>query len=185
MRSGANHQHGGEQEMWPLGDPYSWVVFIHVASVLTFALAHGVSVAVLFSLRRPGSLERTRALLGLSESSFTVVYVAALLIVVSGAVAGIMGGLFTNGELWLWLSLGLFLAIAFYMSFVRWLRMVDVRHAAGLQTQDDIKKGVPAPEPLSEAEIGAKVARVQPWLVLTVGFGGLLVVLALMMFQPF
>jgi hypothetical protein len=171
--------------MWPLGDLYSWVVFIHVASVLAFALSHGVSVAVLFGLRRPGSLDRTRALLALSDSSFIAVYVSALLIVASGVVAGIMGGLFTNGQLWLWVSLGLFLAIAFYMSFVRWFRMVDVRHAAGLQTQDDIKKDVPALEPLSEAEIAAKVARVQPWLVLVVGFGGLMVVLALMMFQPF
>jgi hypothetical protein len=170
--------------MWPLGDLYSWVVFLHVASVIAFALSHGVAVAVLFGLRRPGSLERTRALLGLSDSSFNAVYVSALLIVVTGAVAGIMHGLFTNGELWLWISLGLFLAIAFYMSFVRWYRMVDVRHAAGLQTQDDVKKDVPAPEPLSEAEIAAKVARVQPWLVLVVGFGGLMVVLALMMFQP-
>jgi ABC-type nickel/cobalt efflux system permease component RcnA len=171
--------------MWPIGDLYSWVVFIHVASVIAFALGHGVSVAVLFGLRRPGPLDRTRALLGLSDSSFLAVYVAALLIVVFGVVAGVMRGLFTNGQLWLWVSLGLFLAIAFYMSFVRWFRMVDVRHAAGLQTEDDVKKGIPAPEPLSEAEIAAKVARVQPWLVTTVGFGGLMVILALMMFKPF
>lgn len=169
----------------PLENLYSWVVFIHVASVLAFALTHGVSMWVLFGLRRPGSLERTRALLGLSDSSFNVVYVASLLVLVSGVAAGIMGGLFTNGRWWLWVSLALFLAIAFYMGFVRWFRMVDVRHAAGMQTQDDIKKGLPPPEPLSDEEIAATVARVQPFLVTTVGFGGLMVILALMMFKPF
>lgn len=169
----------------PLDSPYSWIVFVHVGSVLAFALAHGVSVAVLFGLRRPGSLERTQALLGLSDSSFNAVYATALLVLGSGVVLGIMGGLFTNGRWWLWVSLGLFLGIAFYMSFVRWLRMVDVRHAAGLQTQDDVKKGVPAPAAQSEAEIAVVVAKVRPWLVATIGFGGLLVILALMMFKPF
>ena len=79
----------------------------------------------------------------------------------------------------------MFIGIFFYMSYVRWYQMVAVRHAAGLQTADDVKKGIPAPEPGDEAAIVAAVQRVRPWLVLTVGFGGLLVILLLMMFQPF
>jgi len=169
----------------PLDDPYGWIVFIHVGSVLAFVMAHGVSVGVLFGLRRGGSLERIRTLLALSESSFNAVYVSLLVLLLSGIVAGIMGGLFTNGRWWLWVSLVLFLAIGGFMSYVRWFQMVIVRHAAGLQTPDDVKKGIPAPEPGDEATIVAAVGKVRPWMVATVGFGGLLVILALMMFKPF
>ena len=169
----------------PLDDLYSWVVFVHVGSVLAFMMAHGVSVGVLFALRRGGSLERVRTLLDLSTSSFNAVYGTVLVLLLSGIVAGIMGGLFTNGRWWLWVSLLLFLGIGGYMGFVRWVQMVEVRHAAGLQTPDDVKKGISAPEPGDEAAIVAAVERVRPWLVASIGLGGLLVILALMIFKPF
>ena len=164
---------------------YSWVVFAHVASLLAFVMAHGISVGVLFALRRRGSLERTRSLLDLSASSFTAVYVSVLILLVSGIAAGIMGGSFTNGRWWLWVSLALFVALFLYMGYVRWVQMTNVRHAAGLQTPDDVKKGIAAPEPGDEAAIVAAVEKVRPWLVLTIGFGSLLVILLLMMFKPF
>ena len=170
---------------WSLDELYSWLVYIHLGALLAFVMAHGVSVGVLFALRRGGSLERTRTLLDLSTSSFNAVYGSTLVLLGAGIAAGIMGGLFTNGQWWLWVSLALFIGIFFYMSYVRWYQMVAVRHAAGLQTADDVKKGIPAPEPGDEAAIVAAVQRVRPWLVLTVGFGGLLVILLLMMFQPF
>ena len=50
---------------------------------------------------------------------------------------------------------------------------------------DDVKKGIPAPEPGDEAAIVAAVERTLPWLVLAVGLGGLLVILVMMMFKPF
>lgn len=170
---------------WPSGDLYSWLVFVHLAALLAFVMAHGVSVGVLFALRRPGSLERTRSLLDLSTSSFTAVYFSVLLILISGIAAGILHGLFTFGPWWLWLSLALFLGIAMFMGYVRWVQMTEVRHAAGMQTPDDVKKGIAAPEPGNEAAIVAAVEKVRPWLILAVGFGGLLVILLLMMFKPF
>ena len=169
----------------PLDDLYSWIVFVHVVSLLAFVMAHGVSVGVVFALRRGGSLERIRTLLALSESSFNAVYVSLLVLLGSGIVAGVMGGHFTSGRWWLWVSVALFFGIAFFMSYVRWFQMVQVRHAAGLQTSDDIKKGIPAPEPGDEAVIVAAVEKVRPWLVLVAGFGTLLVILLLMMFKPF
>lgn len=171
--------------MLPLDDLYSWVVFIHVGSLLAFVMAHGVSVGVLFALRRGGSLERTHALLDLSTASFNAVYVSVLVLLVSGIVSGIMGEHFTGGRWWLWVSLALFIGLFAYMGYVRWYQMTEVRHAAGMQTQDDVKKGIPAPEPGGEATIVAAVTKVRPWLVLAVGFGGLLVILLLMMFKPF
>jgi hypothetical protein len=171
--------------MWGIDSLYSWLVFVHVVSLLGFVMAHGVSVAVLFALRRGGSLERTRALLDLSTASFTAVYVTLLILLLSGIVTGIMGEHFTGGRWWLWVSLTLFVALFAYMGYVRWYQMTEVRHAAGMQTSDDVKKGVPAPEPVDQEAFGATVAKVRPWLVLVVGFGGLAVILWLMMFQPF
>lgn len=170
---------------WSTGDLLAWLVFIHLGALLGFVMAHGVSVGVLFALRRGGTLERTRNLLDLSASSFNTVYVSVLLLLVSGIGAGIVAGDFTGGRFWLWVSLALFLGIAFFMSYVRWVQMVGVRHAAGLQTPDDVKKGIAAPEPGDQAAIVAAVEKVRPWLVLAVGFGGLLVILVLMMFKPF
>jgi hypothetical protein len=170
---------------WSTGDLGAWLVFLHLVGLLGFVMAHGVSVGVLFALRRPGSIERTRSLLDLSTSSFTAVYISVLVIVVAGIAAGIVGGKFTFGPWWLWISLALFVGIAFFMSYVRWVQMTEVRHAAGMQTQDDVKKGIAAPEPRDPAAIAAAVERVRPWLVLVVGFGGLIVILALMMFKPF
>lgn len=169
----------------PLDDLYSWVVFLHLAALLAFVMGHGVSVGVLFALRRPGTLERTRALLDLSTSSFTVVYGSALLLLLSGVAAGIMGGFFTGGRWWLWVSLVLFIAIAVYMGFVRWVQMTNVRHAAGVQMPDEAKKGIAAPEPGDEGTIVAAVEAVRPALVAAIGFGGLVLILALMMFKPF
>jgi len=170
---------------WPIGDPYSWLVFVHVGALLAFVMAHGVSVGVLFALRRGGSLERTRSLLDLSSSSFTAVYASVLVLLLSGIAAGIARSFFTSGRWWLWVSLAIFFGIVVFMSWVRWVRMIDVRHAAGLQTPDDVKKGIPAPEPGDEAAIVAAVERTLPWLVLAVGLGGLLVILVMMMFKPF
>jgi hypothetical protein len=169
---------------WSFSDLYSWLVFLHLAALLAFVMAHGVSVGVLFALRRPGSLERTQSLLDLSTSSFTVVYGSVLAILVFGIAAGIVGGRFTFGPWWLWISIALFVGIAAYMGFVRWTQMINVRHAAGLQTPDEVKKGIPAPAPSDPAAIVAAVEQVRPWLVTLVGFGGLLVILLLMMFKP-
>jgi len=169
---------------WSFGDLYAWLVFGHLAALLAFVMAHGVSVGVLFALRRPGSLERTRNLLDLSTSSFTAVYASVLAILVFGIAAGIVGGRFTFGPWWLWVSIALFIAIAVFMGYVRWMQMTNVRHAAGMQTPDDAKKGIAAPEPSTPEAIAAAVEQVRPWLVLVVGFGGLLVILLLMMFKP-
>jgi hypothetical protein len=179
-------QFGEESIMqWPSGDLYSWLIFVHIGALLGFVMAHGVSVGVLFALKRGGTLERIRTLLDLSVSSFTVVYVSLVILLLSGIVAGILHGLFTSGRWWLWVSLALFLGIAIFMGYVRWVQMIAVRHTAGQQTPDDVKKGIPAPEPGDEAAIVAAVEKVRPWLVAVVGFGGLLVILALMMFKPF
>ena len=59
---------------------YIWVVFLHVAGTLGFALAHGTSMFVALKLRKERDLERVKALLEVSSSSVIVMYVSLLLL---------------------------------------------------------------------------------------------------------
>ena len=49
---------------------YQIVVFLHVVFVLGYLLAHGVSAAVAFALKKERDLNRIRALLDLSAASY-------------------------------------------------------------------------------------------------------------------
>jgi hypothetical protein len=73
-------------------DFYPWVVFVHVAAVLGFFIAHATSRAVAFRLKREGDPERVRALLDLSGWA-TALPGATLapLGFVAGIAAGFMG----------------------------------------------------------------------------------------------
>jgi hypothetical protein len=83
---------------------YTWWVFLHIAGVFGFLIAHGVSVGVAFRLRRERDPKRIMALLDLSNSSITLLYVSLLLLIGGGVVAGFVGDWWGDG--WIWVSLG-------------------------------------------------------------------------------
>ena len=85
-------------------------VFIHLVGVLGFLAAHGTSTAVALRLRRQRDREQVRALLDLSRSMRPVNFVSLLLLLVGGVAAAIEAHLWT--QMWLDLSLGLFIALA-------------------------------------------------------------------------
>ncbi|HEX2221876.1 MAG TPA: hypothetical protein VHK06_05075, partial [Candidatus Limnocylindria bacterium] len=88
---------------------YPWLVFIHIAGVLAFTLAHGASVSVMFAIRSERSRPRIRTLLALSGASMTGFYVSIAVLLAGGVLAGFIGNWWRM--LWIWLSLGLFVAI--------------------------------------------------------------------------
>ena len=53
-------------------DLYPWIVFLHVAGVFLFFMAHGTSMAVGFRLRQERDPARVRALLDLSSWSLGI-----------------------------------------------------------------------------------------------------------------
>lgn len=67
---------------------YEFVIFLHVVGVFLFLLAHGASNAVAFALRKERNMERVRALLMLSPSTFGMMYGGLLLILITGLVGG-------------------------------------------------------------------------------------------------
>ena len=161
---------------------YSWLVFLHIAGALGFMLAHGASASAAFALRRERRLERVQALLELSASSYGVMYLSLLVLLVSGIAAGFLGGWWGRG--WMWASLGLLIVIGVAMS-VWGSRLYRRAHkAAGLPNIENRKRHPPR-APAGAAEIEARLAMGNPLLLTAIGLGGLGVILWLMVFKPF
>lgn len=111
-------------------DLYPWVVFIHVAAIVLFFIAHGASMAVAMRVRDERDPERLRALLDLSRGSIgPAVSALAAIGLLAGIVAGFMGGWW--GQLWIWISLVLLLLVAFAMTPLMAMRLNAIRAAAG------------------------------------------------------
>jgi uncharacterized membrane protein len=154
---------------------YPWVVFLHVAGAFGFLLAHGVSVSVMFRLRTERERERITTLLELSSSSITAFYGSIVLLLAAGITAGFIGGWWSRG--WIWVSLALFVAIGVAMYPLGSGYFRDIRRAVGMR---------PSGAPMaSDEEIDELLGSGRPIILALVGFGGLLVILWLMIVKPF
>lgn len=158
---------------------YEWVVFLHVASVLGFMLGHGVQVTAMWQLRWEADPDKSLALLN-SVPNVGSVRILLGLVVLTGALAGILGSWW--GQVWIWLSLVILALIS--VAMWRWggpyyglVEEAATRAiAAGLE-----------PAELAAAQRGLDAARYS-WHTLgmtVIGLGGTAVVLWLMMFKPF
>ncbi len=161
---------------------YSWIVFLHVLGGFGFILAHGASAAVSFRLRRERNLERIRALLDLSGSSLNVLYISLLVLLAGGITAGFMRRWWGHG--WIWVALGLLIAILVAMYLRGTSYYTSVRKAAGLEYMVGSKPHPPEP-PASPEEIDALLSSSRPVELAVIGGVGLAAILWLMIFKPF
>lgn len=161
---------------------YRWLVFLHVIGVFGFLLAHGGSAAVAFRLKNERNLERVRALLDLSSGSLSVMYGSVLLLLIAGVVAGFVGNWWGSG--WIWVSLGLLIAVAVAMFLLGSKFYSQIRQAAGLPYFDG-KAAHPAEEPVSDEQLARLLNSGNPVLLFALGGGALVVILGLMVFKPF
>jgi len=161
---------------------YRWIVFVHVASVFAFLMAHGVSAFVAFAVRAERQPERLRALLALSGSSYTIMYLSLLLILVSGITLGFMQSWWGQG--WIWAALVLLVLIAAAMGILGPRDFGPMRKAAGLPY---FERGRPQPAvpPQPDERLLALAARTRPAFLAAIGAVGLALLLWLMMFKPF
>jgi len=163
--------------------PYiRWIVFLHVLGTFMFVAGHGVSMFVVFKVRREQDRSRLAALLDLSGWSLGVAGIGLLILLISGIVAGIVLG--SWGRTWLWVALVLFIVIAMLMTPVGGTYLRNLRLAIG-QPPRGAKPGDPPPPPASDAELAVMQASQRPELLLLLGAGGFVVILWLMMFKPF
>jgi hypothetical protein len=161
---------------------YPWIVFGHIAGAFVFAMSHGVGAWSSFRLDRERDPVRVRALLELMSESLAGVYVGLLILLIFGIWAGIIGGHFARA--WIWVSLGLLIAIAIAMYVMATRYYAGVREAVGLRSQQT-KKDAPDPVPVPQAELESTLARNPSAALAAVGFGGLGLILLLMVLKPF
>lgn len=144
-------------------------------------MAHGTSAAVDFALRKESNPDRIRALLDLSGSTLGVMSLALLVLMVAGVAAGFVGKWWGLG--WIWTALALLIGLSGWMSWYSRKRYSPLRKAAGPYMEGN--KPHDAETPLSDAEIAALAATINPRLTVAVGYGVLAVIVWLMMFKPF
>ena len=159
---------------------YPWVVLVHVVAAFLFILVHGASAIVSFRLRAERDPTRVLALLDLSALTIGPMYGTLGLLLLAGIAAGIMGNWFSKG--WIWLALGIFVAITVLMYVVATTYYVGVRRALG-QVRPGSKE--PAPQPLPTEQLLALLDSRRPDAIAAIGVIGLVVILWLMEFKPF
>ena len=115
--------------------------------------------------------DHVRLLLQLSSSSLGILHGSIALLFISGIVASFMGRWWNQG--WIWLSLGLLIAIYIYMGVSASGYFGKVRKAVGLAYMDGFKSR-PGMEQASAEEIDALLAKSTPVRLTVIGFGGLL-----------
>ena len=163
--------------------PYrEWIVFLHILGAFMFAAGHGVSMFVIFQVRRERDRGRLAALLDLSGQSLGIASLGMLILLISGILVGIVIGSF--GRWWIWVSLVLILAIGFAMTPIGGSYLRGLRLAIG-QPPRNAKPGDPPPVPVGDEELAALQASRRPEILLLIGAGGFVVILWLMLFRPF
>jgi uncharacterized membrane protein len=163
---------------------YGAIVFIHVATILLFFMAHGVSMFVAFRLRMERDPARVRMLLDLSSWSMGVPAIAAISVgILAGIATGIMGGWL--GTLWFWISLVLLVVVGLAMTPMAANQLKPIRAAAGTVAINPFsREQAPAPDS-DPAELARLLDGWNPVPIATLGTVTFLVILWLMLFKPF
>lgn len=145
-------------------------------------LSHGASSTVAYRLRHENSLERIRALLDLSRSSFSLMYLSLLAMVLGGVALGFLGHWWS--AVWIWASLVLLTLILAVMGVIASRHFHQVRKAAGLPYLEGSKEHPPV-DPASAEDLGQLLRSGGPHLITLIGIGGWAVILWLMILKPF
>ena len=161
---------------------YQWIVLLHIVGAFVFVLSHGVAVFVAYELPKQRDSGRIVVLLDLSGTSLNGAYLGLLLLLIGGIWAGIYRDWFKFT--WIWAALVVFVLITVVMYVVATPYFKRLRIAVG-QRAMGYPKDAPDPTPLPEADILAIAAKSPVAVLSAVGFGGLLIILWLMVLKPF
>ena len=153
---------------------YNLWVFLHVAGVLAFLAAHGVSIAVMFRLRRERDRRKIEELIAFSGTTALPMYASLGVLLVTGVVAGVQGRWFDSW--WIWASIGVLLVTITLMTAIAKPYFKQVAEACGMRPT-----GVPRK---SDEELGQLLGGPTFHVINAIGTGGLLVILYLMIFKP-
>jgi hypothetical protein len=158
---------------------YAWVVFVHVASVLAFMLAHGIHMTAMWATRREPDPERMLTFFN-DLPKPTGLRVILLVVVLSGATAGFIGSWWGSGWIWTSLVLLAFIGVAMWRFGGEFFSLVEAAAEAAVAA----RTGDPSNPALQAAYDAARRSWHTPGLSV-IGLGGVAVILWLMMFKPF
>ena len=161
-----------------------WLVVLHILSAFGFLAVHGISMGILFRVRKERDRGRLATLLEFSTTYLNAMYLFLLLLLVSGIASGILGGFWTNGQLWLWVSLGLLIALVVAMYYFMTEPFAAMRSGLGIQGMQDRKKGI-MPTPVGDAELAVLLTARRPVTGAALGVAAIAVITVLMKMKPF
>jgi hypothetical protein len=159
---------------------YQWVVLLHVVAAFTFA--HGVSAGVALKLRGERELPRVQALLDLSQVATGGMYGSIAVLLIAGIAAAFIDGLWGKGWIWAAIVLLVLLFAGMYARATPWF--ADLRRAAG-QGYFLMGKGAQPAERPDAAKLATLTATSRPMEIAVIGYGGLVLILWLMVMKPF
>ena len=154
---------------------WQWWLFLHIAGVLGFVGAHGVSTFVLFRVRKERDRQRIAELIAFSGTSTRPMYIALIVLVAGGVGAGITLHLFS--QWWLWVSIVILLVTSGLMSALAAPYFRRITAACAVRPS-----GVPR---VSDEELELLLRSSEANVIAAIGGLGLLAILYLMLFKPF
>lgn len=154
-------------------------LFLHLAGVFGFLVAHGVSAGVGLRLRRERDPVRARALLDLSASSLNLANVS-FVVLLAGAV-GSATAEHAWGEAWIWAALGV---LSVLMALVPTLVVPYYKQVRRVVGAPGARGRAPAGEPGTPEEIARVLGSPIPLAIAWIGAGALAALLWLMVFKP-
>ena len=153
---------------------YSWLKLLHVVAVLALLATHGVSMFVLYAIRRERDRKRILDLISLSGLSIGPMYVSILAIVAFGA--WLWWKVYPLDTWWLWIAVALLILTIGLMNATAKPYFARVKEACQVRPS-----GVPR---VSDEELGEVLASARAHLITAIGLIGLLAILYLMIFKP-
>ncbi len=156
---------------------YSWILYLHLLSILTFLAAHGITIGTVFKLRRENNPEENKTLLNLSRESLRLASVALITILITGITLGFLGGWWS--QRWIWAALTTFIVGYALMSAFGTRSYDRARLNLGIKTFYN-QKGKQAGQQTNTVLTPSNFMT-----LILLGGSGLIFILWLMLFKPF
>ncbi len=148
---------------------------VHMLGVFGFVGTHGVSMFVLWQVRKERDRAKLAELISLSGQTALPMYVSLAVLLVGGIGAGTTFGLFTDW--WMTTALLILIVEIGLMSAIAKPYFRRITEATALRPS-----GVPR---VSDEELESLLTSGEPMIITLTGAAGLLIILWLMIFKPF
>jgi hypothetical protein len=157
----------------------AWL-YVHLAGVFGFLVAHGVSAGVGLKLRKERDPVRARALLDLSASTLNLANLSFLVLLVGGIGATSSEHMWSEG--WPWAAIGVLIALVALVPTLVVPYYKKVRKAVGAP---GARGRMPAGESANPEEIERVLGSPIPIVISVTGVVALAILLWLMVYKPF